>query len=74
MINVIKQQMMVGQPAMGIVLDMGSPIVAGLLARSGFDFILVDYQHGDWDDTTALAAFPRHHFGCFGPGGSCAPE
>ncbi len=57
MINVVKQKMMAGQPAMGIVLDMGSPIVAGILARAGFDFVLVDYQHGDWDDATALAAF-----------------
>jgi 4-hydroxy-2-oxoheptanedioate aldolase len=57
MINVIKQKMMAGQPAVGIVLDMGSPIIAGILARSGFDFILVDYQHGDWEDATALAAF-----------------
>jgi len=57
MINTAKQRMLAGQPAVGIVLDMGSPTVAGIVARSGFDFVLVDYQHGDWDDASALAAF-----------------
>jgi 4-hydroxy-2-oxoheptanedioate aldolase len=57
MINSAKQRMLAGQVAVGIVLDMGSPTVAGIAARCGFDFVLVDYQHGDWDDASALAAF-----------------
>jgi 4-hydroxy-2-oxoheptanedioate aldolase len=57
MINAVKQKLLAGQPALGIVLDMGSPTLAGLVARCGFDFVLVDYQHGDWDDASALAAF-----------------
>lgn len=57
MINTAKQRMLAGQPAVGIVLGMGSPTVAGIVARSGFDFVLVDYQHGDWDDASALSAF-----------------
>jgi 4-hydroxy-2-oxoheptanedioate aldolase len=57
MINVAKQRLLAGQPALGIVLGMGSPTVAGIAARCGFDFVLVDYQHGDWDDASALAAF-----------------
>ena len=57
MINAIKQKLLAGEPALGIVLGMGSPTVAGIAARSGFDFVLVDNQHGDWDDTTTLAAF-----------------
>jgi 4-hydroxy-2-oxoheptanedioate aldolase len=57
MINTAKQRMLAGQPALGIVLGMGSPTIAGIVARCGFDFVLVDNQHGDWDDTTTLAAF-----------------
>jgi 4-hydroxy-2-oxoheptanedioate aldolase len=57
MINTVKQKLLAGKPALGIVLDMGSPTVAGIAARCGFDFVLVDYQHGDWDDASALAAF-----------------
>ncbi len=56
MINVVKQKMIAGQPAHGIVLSIGSPMVAGILGHTGFDFVMIDYQHGDWDDTTALAA------------------
>jgi 4-hydroxy-2-oxoheptanedioate aldolase len=57
MINTAKQRLLAGQPVLGIVLDMGSPTIAGIAARCGFDFVLVDYQHGDWDDASALAAF-----------------
>ncbi|MCX6029278.1 MAG: aldolase/citrate lyase family protein [Chloroflexi bacterium] len=57
MINTARQRMLAGQPALGIVLGLGSPTAAGILARCGFDFVLVDNQHGDWDDATTLAAF-----------------
>ena len=57
MINTMKQKLLSGQPALGIVLGLGSPTAAGIAARCGFDFVLVDNQHGDWDDTTTLAAF-----------------
>ncbi|MFN2166032.1 MAG: HpcH/HpaI aldolase family protein [Anaerolineae bacterium] len=57
MINVVRQKMQAGQPALGIVLGMGSPTIAGIAAQSGVDFVLVDNQHGDWDDRTTLAAF-----------------
>jgi 4-hydroxy-2-oxoheptanedioate aldolase len=57
MINAMKQKLLAGQPALGIVLGMGSPTIAGTVARTGFDFVLVDCQHGDWDDARALAAF-----------------
>lgn len=57
MINAMKRKLLNGQPALGIVLGLGSPTAAGIAARSGFDFVLVDNQHGDWDDTATLAAF-----------------
>jgi 4-hydroxy-2-oxoheptanedioate aldolase len=49
--------MLAGQPAVGIVLGSGSPTVAGIVADCGVDFVLVDNQHGDWDDARTLAAF-----------------
>jgi 4-hydroxy-2-oxoheptanedioate aldolase len=55
--NVVKQRLLAGQPALGTVLGLGSPTAAEILARTGFDFVLVDCQHGDWNDATALAAF-----------------
>jgi 4-hydroxy-2-oxoheptanedioate aldolase len=47
MINVAKQKMLAGQPALGIVMGLGSPTAASMLTACGFDFILVDNQHGD---------------------------
>jgi 4-hydroxy-2-oxoheptanedioate aldolase len=56
-VNTVKQRMLAGQPGLGAAVGLGSPTAAGLLARAGFDFVLVDYQHGEWDDAAALAAF-----------------
>lgn len=55
--NAAKERMLSGEPAVGIVLELGSPVLAGIAAGAGFDFVLVDYQHGAWDDASALAAF-----------------
>jgi 4-hydroxy-2-oxoheptanedioate aldolase len=56
-INTTKQRLLAGQQAVGINASLGSAEVAGFLARAGFDFVLVDNQHGNWDDTTSLHAF-----------------
>lgn len=56
-VNTVKQRLLGGRPAIGIVSSLGSAVVAGFLARAGFDFVLVDNQHGNWDDTTSLHAF-----------------
>jgi len=56
-VNTVKQRMLASQPGLGATVGLGSPTAAGLLARAGFDFVLVDYQHGEWDDAAALAAF-----------------
>jgi 4-hydroxy-2-oxoheptanedioate aldolase len=56
-INKAKQMMQAGQPALGSVCGTGSPLVARLMAQSGFDFILVDDQHGLWEPAALTAAF-----------------
>jgi 4-hydroxy-2-oxoheptanedioate aldolase len=58
-VNAVKQRLAAGQPVVGINAALGSPEAAGFLARAGFDLILVDNQHGNWDDTTSLQAFQR---------------
>lgn len=56
LLNTAKQKMLRGEPAIGTVCGMGSPIGAEMLARAGFDFVLVDNQHGTWtDESTAHA-------------------
>ncbi len=41
-----KQQMREGQPKLGLFLNSHSPTVAEQLAHSGYDWLLVDMQHG----------------------------
>jgi 4-hydroxy-2-oxoheptanedioate aldolase len=41
-----KQQMRDGKPKMGLFLNSHSPTVAEQLAHSGYDWLLVDMQHG----------------------------
>ncbi|NLE46642.1 MAG: aldolase [Chloroflexi bacterium] len=52
-----KRKMLDGQPAIGAPVSLGAPIAAELLSRMGFDFILVDNQHGAWDDASSMLAF-----------------
>src|SRR3981189_3537765 len=41
-----KKQLRAGQPKMGLFLNAHSPTVAEQLAHSGYDWLLVDAQHG----------------------------
>lgn len=41
-----KAQLKAGRPKMGLFLNAHSPTVAGQLAHSGYDWLLVDTQHG----------------------------
>ena len=69
-----KQRMLAAQPAIGLILFTGSTLAASVLAGSGLDFLVVDNQHGDWDDERSMAAFRSISHGsalALGPG---APE
>src|SRR5258705_13084915 len=41
-----KKQLREGKPKMGLFLNAHSPTVVELLAHSGYDWLLVDTQHG----------------------------
>jgi len=45
-----------GQPTVGFWMNTGSSLVAEFAARAGFDWILLDQQHGYWSDDALLAA------------------
>jgi 4-hydroxy-2-oxoheptanedioate aldolase len=55
--NGAKRKLLAGQSAIGAGARLGSPLAAEQLSRAGFDWIVVDTQHGNWDDTAALDAF-----------------
>ena len=56
-INTAKARMLEGEPAFGAEVNLGSALSAELLSPLGFDFILVDNQHGAWDDDSSMSAF-----------------
>ncbi len=55
--NVAKQKMLAGEPALGGLAGLGSPLAAELLALAGSDYVLLDDQHGIWDPKSAMDAF-----------------
>ena len=62
--NTAKRLMLAGKPAIGAMVGLGSPLAAQLFSQAGFHHVLVDTQHGAWDDTSAMAAL---HSICLGP-------
>ena len=56
-INTARKKMMEGKPALGAACGTGSPLAAQVLARAGYDYVMLDDQHGLWDPTAIVAAF-----------------
>jgi 4-hydroxy-2-oxoheptanedioate aldolase len=56
-INTAKRKMVGGRPALGACVNLGSTLAAEALSFAGFDFVMVDCQHGAWDDAGAMQAF-----------------
>jgi 4-hydroxy-2-oxoheptanedioate aldolase len=50
--NTMQQKLLAGEPALGVVSSIRSPIAAGLLARAGCAHVLIDHQHGEWNDAS----------------------
>src|SRR6266849_762869 len=66
-INTAKQRMLQGKPAIGAGAVLGSHLGVELLSRAGFDWILIDGQHGNWDDEPTLLAFKAISLGASVP-------
>lgn len=62
--NLLKERLARGDLQRGIWLNLGSALVAEIAGRSGFDWCLVDGEHGPWDPVSirdqliAIAATP----------------
>ncbi len=55
--NTAKEKMLAGKPALGAAIVLGSPLAGELYTFQGWDFVLVDGQHGNWSLDTMAAAF-----------------
>ena len=47
-----KAELKAGKPKMGLFLNSGSPTIAEQLSCSGYDWLLVDAQHGPMNPET----------------------
>ena len=57
MLNKAKEKMLGGQPAVGAEVNLGSTLSVEIISPLGFDFVIVDNQHGKWADQTSMLAF-----------------
>ena len=55
--NTAKRRMLAGEPAIGAEVGLESFLAAEMLSPLGFDFVLVDNQHGNWRDEGTMQAF-----------------
>ena len=49
--------MLRGEPSIGAEAGLGSVLSAEMLSRVGFDYVVVDMQHGAWTETSVMHAF-----------------
>ncbi len=56
-INTAKQRMLEGKPALGAMLLFGSELSVADMGKVGFDFLMLDAQHGPWDLESSSRAF-----------------
>ena len=56
-VNKAKRRMLEGKQALGVEVGLGAPLSAELLSPLGFDYIVVDQQHGNWEDASTTHAF-----------------
>src|SRR3954465_7969175 len=54
-LNLMKQKLLQREYTLGCWLTMASPMVAEALAHSGFDWLLIDAEHGPNDIQNVLA-------------------
>lgn len=55
-VNTAKRKMLAGKPALGAAIGLGSPMAGEIYTFQGWDFVLIDCQHGNWSLDTATAA------------------
>ena len=55
--NHVKQRIKNGKACFGSLLNFGDPLVAEMMASVGFDWLLVDTEHGPIDLATMATMF-----------------
>jgi 2-keto-3-deoxy-L-rhamnonate aldolase RhmA len=48
-VRALKAKLKAGKAVIGAWLSLNDPVAAEILARAGFDFLIIDTEHGAWD-------------------------
>jgi 2-keto-3-deoxy-L-rhamnonate aldolase RhmA len=54
-VNPLKQMLKQGKKTAGSWLHMGSPIASEIVGRAGFDWVIIDMEHGPGDIMTLIS-------------------
>lgn len=54
--NNAKHHLAAGKPSVGVIAGINSATAAAIIARSGVDHVLLDSQHGEWEERTRIEA------------------
>jgi 4-hydroxy-2-oxoheptanedioate aldolase len=54
--NAAKAKMLQGKPALGAAIVLGAPLAGEMYSLQGWDFVLIDGQHGNWSLDTMSEA------------------
>jgi len=58
-----KAELRQGKPKYGVFVNSGSPAIAGQLSHLGYDWLLIDFQHGAMDNNLLSAMINVIHLG-----------
>lgn len=53
--NALKKRLAAGRPALGCWLDLASPMAAEIVGLAGYDFVVIDHEHGPGTLSDGLA-------------------
>ena len=62
----VKPRIRARKPSFGSLLNLGDPLVAEMMASVGFEWLLVDTEHGPIDVATTFATITRSPVAPFG--------
>jgi 4-hydroxy-2-oxoheptanedioate aldolase len=51
-VNITKQKIKAGEITCGVFLNIGSPAIVEIIGLIGFDFVIIDAEHGPWSVET----------------------
>ncbi len=51
-----KRRLLAGKPSVGVTAGLNSATSAAIIARAGVDHVMIDSQHGEWEERTRIEA------------------